>query len=62
MENLSNWTWVNGIGFNIWKGVGVGLELGLRKNKQEALAAEKGDDNPLQSYYVAGVTYALGGK
>ena len=61
LDELSNWTWVNGIGFNIWKGIGVGLELGLRKNKQEALAAEK-DDNPLQSYYVAGITYALGGK
>lgn len=60
-NDLSNWTWINGLGFNIWKGLGVGLELGLRKNKQEALASEK-TDNPLQTYYVLGFSYNIGGK
>lgn len=66
---LSNWTWVNGFGFNIWKGIGVGFELGLRKNKQEALAAAgKPDpiidagDSPLQTYYVLGINYSIGTK
>ncbi len=35
MDNLSNWTWINGLGLTVWKGLGVGLEFGLRKNKQE---------------------------
>lgn len=61
VENLSNWTWINGLGFNVWKGIGVGLELGLRKNKQEALAAEL-TDNPLQMYYILGLSYSIGSK
>lgn len=56
--DYSNWTWVNGIAFQAFKKVGVGLELGLRSNKQEALAREEAD-NPLQTYYVVGVTYSL---
>jgi hypothetical protein len=35
--NLSNWTWTNSLGYTLWKGIGVGFEVGLRNNKQEAL-------------------------
>ena len=56
--DLSNWTWVNGLAFSAWKKVGVGFELGLRNNKQEALAKEL-TDNPLQTYWVIGLTYTL---
>jgi hypothetical protein len=35
--DLSNWTFTNSFGYTIWKGIGLGFELGLRKNKQEAL-------------------------
>ncbi|KGL61839.1 DUF3078 domain-containing protein [Polaribacter sp. Hel1_85] len=35
--DLSNWTWTNSLGYTLWKGIGVGFELGLRNNKQEAL-------------------------
>ena len=63
INNLSNWTWVNGLGFTVWKGIGVGLELGLRSNKQEAMAQDPPlEDNPLQSYYVVGLTYNIGTK
>ena len=56
--DLSNWTWVNGVAFQAFKKVGVGFELGLRNNKQEAIAKEI-SDNPLQTYYVLGLTYSL---
>lgn len=36
-SDLSNWTWINSLGYTLWKGIGVGFELGLRGNKQEAL-------------------------
>ncbi|MFC5194017.1 DUF3078 domain-containing protein [Bizionia hallyeonensis] len=36
-SNLSNWTWINAIGYKLWKGIGLGFELGLRDNKQEAV-------------------------
>ena len=36
-SNLSNWTWMNSLGYEIWKGLGLGFEFGLRNNKQEAL-------------------------
>lgn len=55
-------------GYTVWKGIGVGLELGLRKNKQEALNNALIDnpaetfstvDNKLQSYYLVGMSYAF---
>ncbi len=37
VSNLSNWTWTNSFGYTLWKMIGVGFDLGLRSNKQEAL-------------------------
>lgn len=75
INHYSNWTWVNGISANVWKGLGVGFELGLRSNKQESYNAKvaadmldpevfsiddlESDDNPLQTYWVLGITYNL---
>lgn len=55
--DLSNWTWVNGLSTSK-KGIGLGLDFGLRANKQEALAAGR-TDNPLQTYWIAGISFAL---
>lgn len=80
VPNFSNWTWVNGFGFTAWKGIGVGLEFGLRGNRQESYNSflttneltsdavkiddfdnsTNGGDNPLQSYFLVGLTYSLG--
>jgi hypothetical protein len=66
--DLSNWTLTNSLGYTLWKGIGIGFELGLRKNKQEALnnalisnATETFNtvDNKLQSYYLLGMSYAF---
>jgi hypothetical protein len=66
--DLSNWTLTNSFGYTIWKGIGIGFELGLRKNKQEALnnalitnATETFNtvNNKLQSYYLLGLSYAF---
>ena len=69
-SDLSNWTWINSLGYTLWKGIGIGFELGLRGNQQEALAnalanVMEGDamptfdniDNDLQSYWLFGVNY-----
>lgn len=45
--DLSNWTFTNALGYTIWKGIGLGFELGLRNNKQEAL------NNALTNYNSA---------
>ena len=65
-SNYSNWTWTNSFGYTIWKKIGVGFELGLRDNKQEAVnfandAAINFDnvDNKLQSYWMFGLNYAF---
>lgn len=58
-SDLNNWTWVNGFS-TARKGIGIGLDIGLRGNKQEALALGR-TDNPIQSYWILGVTFALGG-
>jgi Protein of unknown function (DUF3078) len=57
-SDFSNWTWVNGLTTAV-KGIGIGLDIGLRGNKQEALAASKTDNNPVQSYWIVGLSYAL---
>lgn len=56
-SDLSNWTWVNGISTAV-QGVGIGLDVGLRSNQQEANAAML-SDNPLQTYWILGLTYAI---
>lgn len=66
--DLSNWTWTNSFGYTLWKGIGLGLEVGLRNNKQEALNNARVDnpaetfatvDNKLQSYWLFGLSYAF---
>lgn len=47
--NLSEWTWVNTLSFNIWKGVGVGFEFGLRNAEVE--------DPEIQNFWVLGLSY-----
>jgi len=68
--DLSNWTWVNTLGFNLWKGIGIGLEGGLRGNKQEtfnyavdsdgnAYDSLSDVDSELQSYWLVGLSYGF---
>ncbi|MEE9406851.1 MAG: DUF3078 domain-containing protein [Polaribacter sp.] len=62
-SDLSNWTWTNSLGYTLWKGIGVGFELGLRKNKQEAANSQNvllaSADNKLQSYFLFGMNYSF---
>lgn len=71
-SDLSNWTWINSLSYTLWKGIGVGFELGLRGNQQEALAnalanVADGDpaptfesiDNDIQSYWLFGLSYSF---
>jgi len=64
--DLSNWTWINSLGYTIWKGIGLGFEAGLRGNRQESFAfganpgATLGDtDVNTQSYWMYGLNYAF---
>lgn len=58
--DLSNYTWVNTFSTAV-KGIGIGLDIGLRNNKQESLAAGK-TNNPLQTYWILGLSYAVSSK
>ena len=67
-SEYSNWTWTNSLAYTFWKGIGIGFDLGLRKNKQEALnyalqsnpdATFDNVDNKLQSYWLFGLNYSL---
>ncbi len=49
--SLHNGTWTNWFGFNLYKGIGVGAEFGLRFSEQEI--------NELQNYYTVGLSYKL---
>ena len=64
--DYSNWTWTNSLGYTLWNGIGVGAELGLRGNKQEAFNSADntsvdlaGADNVLQSYWLLGLNYSF---
>lgn len=71
-SNYSNFTWVNSLGYTIWKGIGLGFEFGLRGNHQESLANAlaqeplpipeptfENTDNDLQTYWLFGLNYAF---
>ncbi len=65
-SDLSNATWINSIGFNIWKGIGVGLESGLRANKQETFNSPltsytslERTPGVIQSYWLVGLSYGF---
>ncbi len=66
--DLSNYTWTNSLGYTLWNGIGLGMEFGLRNNKQEALnfalntdptATFESVDNDLQSFFLFGINYAF---
>jgi len=65
-SNYSNYTWTNSLAYTVWKGIGLGFDFGLRKNKQEALnynletdpdATFDNIDNKLQSYWLFGLNF-----
>lgn len=73
-SDLSNWTWINSLSYTVWKGIGLGFELGLRDNKQEAVNYAYGNwdstgtdpqpdfdnvDNDLQVYTTLGLSYSF---
>lgn len=69
--DLTNWTWINSFSTNIFKGIGVGFNIGLRSDKQISNQAQYEtwdlnngaftvpSDNPLQVYYSLGLSYTL---
>lgn len=65
-SDYSNYTWTNSFAYTFWKGIGLGLDFGLRKNKQEVLnynletnpdATFDSIDNKLQSYWLFGLNF-----
>ncbi len=71
-SDYSNFTWVNSLGYTLWKGIGLGFEFGLRGNHQESLANAlaqnpvpspeptfENTDNDLQSYWLFGLNYSF---
>ena len=48
---LFEWTWLNTFSFQVWKGVGVGFNFGLRRADFEF--------QDMQSFYGLGLTYTL---
>jgi len=71
-SDYSNFTWINSLGYTLWKGIGLGFEFGLRGNHQESLANAlaqnpvpspeptfENTDNDLQTYWLFGLNYAF---
>ncbi|MGB4960859.1 MAG: DUF3078 domain-containing protein [Saprospiraceae bacterium] len=49
--SLHNGTWTNWLGFNLYGGIGVGIEFAFRYSEQEI--------NQMQNYYTLGLSYKL---
>jgi hypothetical protein len=49
--SLAEYTWINTLSFQVWKGIGVGVSLGLRKSDFEF--------DGTQNFYSLGLSYAL---
>ncbi len=58
---LFEYTWLNTVGFNLWKGIGVGFTYGLRQADFETfgLAAPKKNTGVTQSFSAIGLSYAF---
>ena len=54
-DRLSNFTWINGLKFNIIKNIGIGIEYAMRRSKQETELL----DSDFQSYFILGISYNL---
>lgn len=48
---VAEWTWLNTLSFEVWNGIGVGVNFGIRKADFESLDT--------QNFYSLGLTYAL---
>ena len=65
--DLFNWVWLNTFSTNLFKGIGLGLNVGLRNDKQIANQWQynrdgnylANDNNPLQFFYNLGLSYTL---
>jgi hypothetical protein len=66
--NRSNWTFTGSLSYKLWKVIGIGIEGGLRGNRQETLdhvinvignedATFETVDNKLQSYFLVCLAY-----
>lgn len=63
---LFNWTWMNGFGIALIDGIGIGLNTGLRGDRQLRDLFNDGleqsarvTDNPIQFFYNLGLTYGF---
>jgi hypothetical protein len=63
--SLFEYTWLNTIGFNLWKGIGVGFTLGLRKADFETFvpapvpAGKTSATGVAQSFNTLGLSYSF---
>jgi hypothetical protein len=63
--SLFEYTWLNTIGFNLWKGIGVGFTLGLRKADFETFipapvpVGQKSEKGVTQSFNTLGLSYSF---
>lgn len=67
--DLANWTWINAFTADLYRGIGLRLEVGLGQNRQQAnmkrmaSAAFQGlaipNDDPFQSYMAVGLGYTF---
>ena len=56
---LREYTWLNTLAFEVWRGIGVGVNFGFRQADFETLLLEGGEEGTIQKFYQVGLNYGF---
>lgn len=56
---LREYTWLNTLAFEVWRGIGVGINFGFRQADFETLLLEGGEEGTIQKFYQVGLNYGF---
>ena len=57
--SLREYTWLNTLAFEVWRGIGVGVNFGFRQADFETVTEGVGEKDVLQKFYQIGLNYGF---
>ena len=57
--SLQEYTWLNTLAFEVWRGIGVGVNFGFRQADFETALIEGGEEGTIQKFYQIGLNYGF---
>lgn len=56
---LREYTWLNTLSFEVWRGIGVGVNFGFRQADFETITENSTEDGVVQKFYQLGLNYGF---